>query len=141
MPVRKQCEPARGEPARAPAADARIQAPGLLELQPAASNGRLSGSAGAGRAGCHRTQSRSSRTLWQAAPRTWPVHASVVLLRNAILTSQVRQLETTAGTALLRTGPDGRLTLTAYGQLFAHDLRPALESLAQSLSQAISHAT
>ncbi len=53
-------------------------------------------------------------------------------IRNAILTSQVRQLETTAGTALLRTGPDGRLTLTAYGQLFARDVRPALESLAQS---------
>jgi hypothetical protein len=31
-----------------------------------------------------------------------------------MLTSQVRQNETTVGTALLRTGPDGRLTLTAY---------------------------
>ena len=36
------------------------------------------------------------------------------------------------GTALLRTGPDGRLTLTAYGQLFARDARPVLESLTQS---------
>jgi Bacterial regulatory helix-turn-helix protein, lysR family len=53
-------------------------------------------------------------------------------IRNAILTSQVRQIETTVGTALLRTGPDGRLTLTAYGQLFARDARPALESLVQS---------
>jgi len=53
-------------------------------------------------------------------------------IRNAILTSQVRQIETTVGTALLRTGPHGRLTLTAYGQLFARDARPALESLAQS---------
>jgi hypothetical protein len=53
-------------------------------------------------------------------------------VRNAILASQVRQLETTIGTALLHTGPDGRLTLTAYGQLFACDVRPALESLAQS---------
>jgi hypothetical protein len=53
-------------------------------------------------------------------------------IRNAILTSQVRQLEATVGTVLLRTGPDGRLTLTAYGQLFARDARPALESLAQS---------
>ena len=52
--------------------------------------------------------------------------------RNAILTSQVRQLETTVGTALLRAGPDGRLTLTAYGERFARDVRPALESLAQS---------
>lgn len=53
-------------------------------------------------------------------------------IRNAILTSQVRQLEAAVGTALLRTRPDGRLTLTAYGQLFARDVRPALESLAQS---------
>jgi Bacterial regulatory helix-turn-helix protein, lysR family len=53
-------------------------------------------------------------------------------IRNAILTSQVRQLETTVGTALLRAGPDGRLTLTAYGERFARDVRPALESLAQS---------
>ena len=56
-------------------------------------------------------------------------------IRNAILTSQVRQLETAIGTALLRTGPDGRLTLTAYGQLFARDVLPALESLAQSRNQ------
>jgi hypothetical protein len=60
-------------------------------------------------------------------------------IRTAMLTSQVRQLETTVGTALLRTGPDGRLTLTAYGQLFARDVLPALESLAQSRSQAASH--
>jgi hypothetical protein len=53
-------------------------------------------------------------------------------IRNAILTSQVRQLEAAVGTALLRTGPDGRLTLTAYGHLFARDVRPALKSLAQS---------
>ena len=61
-------------------------------------------------------------------------------IRNAILTSQVRQLETAVGTPSLRTGPDGRLTLTAYGQLFARDVRPALESLAQSQSQATRHA-
>jgi hypothetical protein len=48
-------------------------------------------------------------------------------IRNANLTSQVRQLETTVGTALLRTRPDGRLTLTAYGERFARDVRPALE--------------
>jgi len=53
-------------------------------------------------------------------------------IRNAILTGQVRQLETAVGTALLRTGPDGRLTLTAYGERFARDVRPALESLAQT---------
>jgi TniQ len=50
-------------------------------------------------------------------------------VRTAILTSQVRQLETTVGTALLRTGPDGKLTLTAYGQLFARDVTPVLKML------------
>jgi hypothetical protein len=58
--------------------------------------------------------------------------ARQLCIRNASLTSQVRQLETVVGTALLRTGPDGRLTLTAYGQLFARDVRPVLESLMQS---------
>ena len=58
--------------------------------------------------------------------------ARQISIRNAILTSQVRQLEAVVGTALLRTGPDGRLALTAYGQLFARDVRPALESLARS---------
>jgi transposase-like protein len=52
--------------------------------------------------------------------------------RNAILTSQVRQLEATIGTALLRNGPDGRLALTPYGERLARDARPALESLVQS---------
>jgi Bacterial regulatory helix-turn-helix protein, lysR family len=61
-------------------------------------------------------------------------------IRNATLTSQLRQLEAAVGTALLRTGPAGRLTLTAYGQLFARDVRPALESLAQSRSQTTRHA-
>ncbi len=58
--------------------------------------------------------------------------ARQISIRNAILTSQVRQLEAVVGTALLRTGPDGRLALTAYGQPFARDVRPALESLARS---------
>jgi hypothetical protein len=63
-------------------------------------------------------------------------------IRNAILTSQVRQLETIVGTELLRTGPDERLTLTAYGQRFARDVRPALESLAQSRkSKGANHGT
>jgi hypothetical protein len=39
-------------------------------------------------------------------------------IRNAILTSQVRQLEAVVGTALLRTLPDARLALTAYGKRF-----------------------
>ena len=50
-------------------------------------------------------------------------------IRNAILTSQVRQLETVVGTALLRTGPDGRLTLTAYGERFTRDVTPVLRML------------
>jgi hypothetical protein len=48
---------------------------------------------------------------------------------TAMLTSQVNQLESAVGTALLRTGPDGRLTLTAYGQLFARDVAPVLKML------------
>jgi hypothetical protein len=51
---------------------------------------------------------------------------------TARLARQVRQLEDAAGTALLRTGPDGRLTLTAHGRLFARDVHPVLESLEQS---------
>jgi hypothetical protein len=48
-------------------------------------------------------------------------------IRNASLTSQVRQLEAVVGTALLRTGPDGRLALTAYGKRFARDVTPILK--------------
>jgi hypothetical protein len=51
---------------------------------------------------------------------------------TARLARQVRQLEDVAGTALLRTGPDGRFALTAHGRLFARDVRPVLESLEQS---------
>jgi len=51
-------------------------------------------------------------------------------IRNAILTGQVRQLEAVVGTALLRTRPDGRLALTAYGQRFARDVTPVLSMLA-----------
>ena len=52
-------------------------------------------------------------------------------IRNAILTGQVRQLEAVVGTALLRTRPDGRLALTAYGERFARDLAPVLNMLAE----------
>jgi hypothetical protein len=51
-------------------------------------------------------------------------------VRNALLASQVRQLEVVVGTALLRTGPDGRLALTAYGKRFARDVTPVLKMLA-----------
>jgi hypothetical protein len=60
-------------------------------------------------------------------------------IRHALLASQVRQLEAVVGTELLRTGPDERLTLTAYGRLFARDVAPVLESLAQSRNQATRH--
>jgi DNA-binding transcriptional LysR family regulator len=60
-------------------------------------------------------------------------------IRHALLVGQVRQLEAVAGTDLLRTGPDERLTLTAYGRHFARDVAPVLESLAQSRSQATRH--
>ena len=33
---------------------------------------------------------------------------------------------------MLSTGPDGRLMLTAYGRLFARDVRPALEAITQT---------
>lgn len=56
------------------------------------------------------------------------------------LARQVRQLENAAGTALLRTGPDGRLTLTAYGRLIARDDRPALETITQPRERNPGHA-
>jgi DNA-binding transcriptional LysR family regulator len=49
-------------------------------------------------------------------------------IRHAILTSQIHQPETTVGTTLLRTGPDG-LTLTADGEQFARDITPVLDVL------------
>jgi hypothetical protein len=73
--------------------------------------------------------SRSPRPTPPAPPsprrRSW-----MRSVRTAILTSQARQLETAVGTALLRTGPDGQLALTAYGQLFAGDVTPVLKMLA-----------
>lgn len=51
-------------------------------------------------------------------------------LKNALLTSQVRQLEAAAGTTLLRTGPDGTITLTTDGKQFARDVAPVLDMLA-----------
>lgn len=60
-------------------------------------------------------------------------------IRHALLASQVRQLEAVVGTELLRTGPDERLTLTACGRLFARDVAPVLELLAQSRNQATRH--
>jgi len=51
---------------------------------------------------------------------------------TARLSRQVRQLEDAVGTALLRTRPDKRLTLTAYGRLLARDDRPALEAITQA---------
>jgi DNA-binding transcriptional LysR family regulator len=53
-------------------------------------------------------------------------------IRHALLAGQVRQLEAVVGTALLRTRPGGQLALSAYGERFAREVRPALESLAQS---------
>ncbi len=39
-------------------------------------------------------------------------------------------VEAVVGTALLRTLPDGRLALTAYGERFARDVTPVLKMLA-----------
>ena len=52
-------------------------------------------------------------------------------IRNALLASQVRQLEAAVGTPLLRTRPDGQLALTAYGERFARDVTPVLNMLAE----------
>jgi DNA-binding transcriptional LysR family regulator len=43
---------------------------------------------------------------------------------------QVRQLEAAAGTTLLRTSPDGTITLTIDGERFACDIAPVLDMLA-----------
>jgi hypothetical protein len=59
---------------------------------------------------------------------------------TARLARQVRQLEDAAGTALLHTGPDGRLMLTAYGRLLARDDRPALETITQPRERNPGHA-
>jgi len=56
--------------------------------------------------------------------------ARQVGIRTANLASQVRQLEAVVGTALLRTGPDGGLALTAYGERFARDIALVLDALA-----------
>lgn len=56
------------------------------------------------------------------------------------LNHAARQLKTAVGAALLRTGPDRWLTLTAYGQPFTRDVPPALDSPAQSRSRSTSHA-
>jgi hypothetical protein len=67
--------------------------------------------------------------------------ASRLGIRITTLTSQISQLEAITGTTLLRTGPDGLITLTAEGEQFAREIRPALRSLAHSrASRSTSHA-
>jgi hypothetical protein len=85
-------------------------------------------------------EQRIRRLLTLPGQPSLPHAARQLGIWNAFLTSQLRQLEAADGTASLRTGPDGRLTLTAYGQLLARDVRPALESLAQYRSQTTRHA-
>jgi len=58
--------------------------------------------------------------------------ASHLGIRPFILARQIRDLEAETGTALLHTGQDGRLTLTAHGEQFARDVMPALEALDRS---------
>lgn len=83
--------------------------------------------------------------MFASAPGTTAAHvrpASVLLAEPGSQSRAPRAGLSAAspfGTELLRTGPDERLTLTAYGWLFARDVAPALESLAQSRSQATSH--
>jgi DNA-binding transcriptional LysR family regulator len=61
-------------------------------------------------------------------------------IRHAILASQIRQLETVTGTALLRTGPNGMIVLTPDGEQIARDVRPVPEALTQSRGKNPSHA-
>jgi hypothetical protein len=102
----------------------------------------LSGAAGVQRvSAAHLLADPSTRLLDAPGDPVEGVGAELAGLGEAELAGlRERQLETTVGTALLRTRPDGRLTLTAYGELFARDVRPALESLTQSRSQSTSHA-
>jgi hypothetical protein len=51
-------------------------------------------------------------------------------IKRATLDSQIRQLEAASGTTLLRTGPDGTITLTLDGEQFARDVAPVLDMLA-----------
>jgi regulatory helix-turn-helix LysR family protein len=60
-----------------------------------------------------------------------PCAARQLGVRNANLTSQLRQLEATVGIPLLRTRPNGRLALTAYGERFVRDATPVLNMLAE----------
>ena len=130
--------PSPPQPAR-PASASGTASPAVFTRSPPSatrrvSHGRLERLHPPRRRAAHTQAPRHPRSA-QPQPRSPPAR-----IRNAILTSQVRQLEATVGTALLRTGPDGRLTLTAYGQLFARDVRPALESLAHSRGQSADHA-
>jgi hypothetical protein len=61
-------------------------------------------------------------------------------IRHAVLADRVRQLEDVTGITLLTTRPDGTVTLTPDGEQFARNVRPVLESLAQSRSQDASYA-
>ena len=53
-------------------------------------------------------------------------------IQHATLASQIRQLEDVTGITLLRTGPDGTITLTADGEQFAHNVIPVLNMLARA---------
>ena len=59
---------------------------------------------------------------------------------HAVLAGQDGQLEAVSDTTLPRTGPDGTITLTPDGEQVARDIRPVLESLAQSRSKNTRHA-
>jgi hypothetical protein len=59
-----------------------------------------------------------------------PPAAERFLAQNAIGTLSISRLDGSPHVTPVRfTGPDGRLTLTAYGQLFARDVAPVLKML------------
>jgi hypothetical protein len=53
-----------------------------------------------------------------------------IRLDLAVLDHGDGQVQATTGTALLRTGPGGQITLTADGEQFARDITPVLDMLA-----------
>lgn len=53
-------------------------------------------------------------------------------IKQAILASQIRQLEDITGTTLVHTAEDGTLALTADGEQFTRDVAPVLDELNQA---------
>ena len=64
------------------------------------------------------------------AQRRYPGHASLPAAPVQEQLARFRLIELLTGTTLLRTGPDGTITLTTGGERFARDVAPVLDMLA-----------